>query len=210
MLLLTPKGLRHLTEARLASILKANTQIPFLHERLQLLQDMGKILREQDVESWSALLEQNHQDALIIAERLTHIFPTVFKDEVIYQNQPVRFWKRAQLAALHLSQYIPSLNISGLTALADYKIPNVLRQMGILDYHPVLAKRIEKKEEIVAGSEEEVEIRASMVIAIDMATKELQTRIPEATAIQLNTAFWQMGRTLPTDAPHHYTKTIWY
>jgi hypothetical protein len=208
--LLTPEGLQHLTEAHLADILKANTQIPFLHERLRLLQDMGKVLLERSVESWSALLEGNHHDAFMIAERLTHIFPMVFKDEAMYQNQPVRFWKRAQLAALHLSHFIPSLNISGLTALADYKIPNVLRQFGILEYHPVLAEKIEKKEEIVAGSEEEMEIRASMVIAVDLATKELQTRFPEATAIQLNDIFWRMGRTLPTDAPHHRTKTIWY
>lgn len=208
--LLTPEGLQHLTQVQLADILKANTQIPFLAERLHLLQDVGKVLMEQHVESWSALLEENHHDALAIAERLTHIFPTVFKDEAVYQNQPVRFWKRAQLAALHLSHCIPSLNISGLTALADYKIPNVLRQLGILEYHPVLAERIEKKEEIASGSEEEMEIRASMVIAIDTATKQLQVRLPEVMAIQLNDIFWHMGRTLPTDNPHHRTKTIWY
>ncbi len=208
--LLTPEGLQQLTSTHLADILKANTEIPFLSERLRLLKDLGRTLIEQHVESWSALLEGNHHDAFTIAERLTHIFPTVFKDEAVYQNQPVRFWKRAQLAALHLSHCIPSLNISGLTALANYKIPNVLRQLGILEYNPALAERIKRKEEIVAGSEEEMEIRASMVIAIDTATKQVQARFPEATAIQLNDLFWHMGRTLPTDSPHHRTKTIWY
>ncbi len=208
--LLTPEGLQHLTQAQLADILKANTQIPFLHERLELLQTMGRILIEQNIESWSALLEGSNHNALTIAERLTQIFPAIFKDEVTYGNEPVRFWKRAQLAALHLSHCIPALNTSGLTALADYKIPNVLRQLGILEYYPALAKRIGKKEEIVAGSEEEMEIRASMVIAIDLATKQLQMHLPEATAIQLNDIFWHMGRTLQTNSPHHRTKTIWY
>ena len=74
----------------------------------------------------------------------------------------------------------------------------------------LLAEKIEKKEEIVAGCEEEMEIRASMVIAVDLARKELQTRFPEATAIQLNDIFCHMGRTLQTNSPHHRTKTIWY
>lgn len=209
-LLLTPEGLQHLTHAQLADILKANIPIPFLAERLQILQNMGRVLMEQKVESWSSLLEENRRSAIAIAERLTHIFPFVFKDEAVYQNQSVRFWKRAQLAASHLAHHIPSLDLSELTAFADYKIPSVLCQLGILEYHPTLAERIKRKEEITAGSEEEIEIRASMVIAIDTATKYVQTRFPEATAIQLNDLFWHMGRTLPTDNPHHRTRTIWY
>lgn len=100
---------------------------------------------------------------------------------------------------------------SRLTALADYKIPSVLRNLGILRYEESLANRTDHRVEIKSGSREELEIRAHQIAAIDRATKLLQESIPSATAIQLNDVFWLMGRKKsPNNKSHHRTKTIWY
>ena len=38
-----------------------------------------------------------------------------------------------------------------LTAFADYKLPQVLRELGIISYHPELAARIDAMEYLQAG-----------------------------------------------------------
>lgn len=50
---------------------------------------------------------------------------------------------------------------------ADYIVPAVLQQLGVLKYSSSLASTIEASSEIVPGSEEEVELRACSVYAVE-------------------------------------------
>ena len=50
-----------------------------------------------------------------------------------------------------------------LTVFADYKLPQVLRRLGVLRYAPHLAERIDRLKPLEAGSREEGEIRAATV-----------------------------------------------
>jgi hypothetical protein len=206
---LEPTFLENLSREALGSIFAANIEIPSLDERLALLHDLGRTMREQGMMSWQSTIA-GADDALDIAQTLVDRFPTIFKDEAMYEGSTIHFWKRAQLAASHTSVF-HAYDRSRLTALADYKIPSVLRNLGILRYEASLADRIDHHVEIKSGSLEELEIRAHQIAAIDRATKLLQERTPSATAIQLNDVFWLMGRKKsPNDKPHHRTKTIWY
>lgn len=204
-----PQFLETLSRETLATILAANIEIPFLNERLAILHDLGRIMREKGMASWRSIIA-SADDALDIAQTLVDTFPTIFKDEAIHEGNIIRLWKRAQLAASHISTLAPCSR-ARLTALADYKIPSVLRNIGILRYKKSLADRVDHYIEIKSGSLEELEIRAHQIAAIDRATKVLQERVPSATAIQLNDVFWLMGRQKsPGDKPHHCTKTVWY
>ncbi len=206
---LEPPFLEALSREALVDILVANIEIPFLDERLAILHDLGRITREKGIASWQSIIA-GATDTLDVAQILVDTFPTVFKDEATHEGNIIRFWKRAQLAASHLSIF-RQLDRSRLTALADYKIPSVLRSLGILRYEESLADRIDHHIEIESNSLEELEIRAHTIAAIDHATKLLQKSIPSITAIQLNDMFWLMGRKKsPSDKPHHRTKTIWY
>ena len=51
--------------------------------------------------------------------------------------------------------------------MADYIVPAVLRQLGVLRYSSTLASTIEANSEIGPGSEEEVELRACSVHAVE-------------------------------------------
>lgn len=51
--------------------------------------------------------------------------------------------------------------------MADYIVPAVLRQLGVLKYSSTLASTIEANSQIVAGSEEEVELRACSIYAVE-------------------------------------------
>ncbi len=63
-----------------------------------------------------------------------------------------------------------------LTAFADYKLPQVLRELGIISYDRRLASRIDAMESLRAGCEEEVEIRAMTV----WAAEQLEEGFPGA------------------------------
>lgn len=51
--------------------------------------------------------------------------------------------------------------------MADYIVPAVLQQLGVLKYSSTLAKLIEANNEIDSGSEEEVELRACSIYAVE-------------------------------------------
>lgn len=58
-------------------------------------------------------------------------------------------------------------DIGSITIMADYIVPAVLRQLGVLRYSSTLASTIEANSEIGPGSEEEVELRACSVHAVE-------------------------------------------
>jgi hypothetical protein len=133
-----------------------------------------------------------------------------FRDVAVYRGEPVAFLKRAQIAAhdcgVALGEDAPVglLDRAGLTAFADYKVPQVLRAEGVLVYEPELAETVDRRVELAAGSEDEVEIRALTVLAVDRLAGLLGM---EACAV--DTLLWWRGQGL-MEPPYHRTRTVWY
>lgn len=96
-----------------------------------------------------------------------------FRDHTVYKGRQVFFYKRAQIFAADLygafkgQQYGEFIDISSITIFADYIVPAVLRQLGVLKYSPSLASIVDSKNEISSGSEEEIELRACSVYAVE-------------------------------------------
>lgn len=96
-------------------------------------------------------------------------------------------YKRAQILAADLwgayggKGYGEFYDIGSITIMADYIVPAVLRQLGVLKYSATLASMIEKKSEIGSGSEEEVELRACSIYAVekmkDLISKKLGRKV---------------------------------
>jgi len=57
--------------------------------------------------------------------------------------------------------------IDQLTTFADYRVPQILREMGVLVYSADLSAVVDAKETIASSTRFEVEIRASTVVAVD-------------------------------------------
>jgi hypothetical protein len=131
----------------------------------------------------------------------------------LHLGEPVALLKRAQIAAhdcgLALGEAAPAglLDRSGLTAFADYKVPQVLRAAGALVYSADLAATVDARAELPSGSEPEVEIRALTVVAVDRLTALLNDRLLDAPAV--DTLLWWRGQGLK-HPPYHRTRTIWY
>lgn len=91
----------------------------------------------------------------------------------MYKGRQVFLYKRAQIFAADLfgafrgQGYGEFKDIGSLTIMADYIVPAVLRQLGVLKYSPTLASTIEASGEIGPGTEEEVELRACSVHAVE-------------------------------------------
>jgi len=216
--LLDPKYLENLSKEDLAKILKGNIEIPLFQERLNLLRELGKNILEKYDGAFKNVVEKAGGDAVKIVELLAKDFSKVFNDVANYQDQKVKFYKRAQLVPAHLFDLLKfgliSIPLSGydeLTAFADYKAPQLLRKFGILEYTNELASKIDNRVEIPGGSDEEIEIRANTIWAIELATKILREKFPQANAAKVDGIFWFKGQVKsPDDKPYHRTKTIWY
>lgn len=91
----------------------------------------------------------------------------------MYKGRQVFLYKRAQIfvadlwGAFNGQGYGEFKDINSLTIMADYIVPAVLQQLGILKFSPKLASTIEASGEICPGTEEEVELRACSIHAVE-------------------------------------------
>jgi len=94
----------------------------------------------------------------------------------------------------------------------------------VLKYSPALEKIIDAKHELLAGSEEEVEIRAATVQAVEQmreawfqkeggkeGRKEGGREGGGVMSVEVDWLLWQVGEKLKEELPpHHRTITIFY
>lgn len=111
---------------------------------------------------------------------IIEFFPN-FQDERIYKGEIIYIYKLAQLLTsdiLHIREMKEGISVSyqNLVGCADYKIPQVLRAMGILIYDKELSNRVDNHIEIKKGSTYEVEIRAGMLTVICKIEKLLMSQ----------------------------------
>lgn len=128
-----------------------------------------------------------------------------FKDETMYKGKHIYFYKRAQLFVsdiLHLREILEKIkcDYSHLRGCADYKIPQIMRSLGILEFCDDLERLVEKEVEIEKDSEFEVEIRANTLEAIRYISEKLN--VPP---IDVNDYFWAISQNkkIITKKYHH-------
>lgn len=91
----------------------------------------------------------------------------------MYKGHQGFLYKRAQIFATDLwgafkgESYGEFHDIGAITMFADYIVPAVLQQLGVLRYSSSLANIIEGSNELASGSEEEIELRACSIYAVE-------------------------------------------
>jgi hypothetical protein len=102
-------------------------------------------------------------------------------------------------------------DLDQLTAFADYKLPQLLRAHGALVYAPELAAAVDSYTEIPAGSDEEIEIRAATIWAVELLRRALAARGVSRTASAIDYRLWVESQTATPDMrPYHRTRTVYY
>jgi hypothetical protein len=212
--LLDPVVLASVTKEKLADILRGNTEIPLLDERKQILNNVGKIIIEKYKGKFSNVIAEAEGDAMRLLNIILTEFNPSFEDSYDYKGQKVYFNKRAQamVESIHSifggKDYGSLKNIELLTALADYIIPNMLRNAGILEYYPELADKIDRKEIIPMGSEYEIEIRAGVVWTVEYIRRGLLQKGILVSSKSINDYLWTQGGSVETQ--FHRTRTTAY
>lgn len=158
------------------SILGGDIQIPLFDERLDIIREISKIVNEKMNGNFYKYIQAINSDYELF-ELIINNFPN-FKDDRIYNGQTIYFYKLAQLLTsdiLHIREMKENIDVdcSHLIGCADYKIPQILRAMGILVFDDELSKLVDSQTELSINSEYEVEIRASMLTVINMIDKQL-------------------------------------
>ena len=103
----------------------------------------------------------------------------------------VHFYKRAQIAVSDIWAALGKKNSSSadtpaslqicqfndmqkVTTFPDYRVPQILRHVGCLEYSPSLAKLVDEQVEIQKSSIDEVSIRAGTVVAVEEIVKKVK------------------------------------
>ena len=208
--------LSQLTMDQLAGILGGRGELPLMKERLQNLRELGKVLQTDFGGKAFKLFEAAEGSALTLVRLLAAKFRS-FQDVAEFEGHKVFLYKRGQLLAADLYGALQGkgwghfYDIDKLTAFADYKLPQVLRHLGIFEYSPALASRVDQLIHIESGSPEEVEIRANTVWAVELIRRALERLGIQLNAFEIDWMLWNLGQKEEfREKPYHRTMTIFY
>lgn len=196
-------------------VLSGKGELLLLNEREQVIRETGRVLLERFDGQFIHAIESVSSRAWPLAVLLMTEFDS-FRDVGNYRGKIVYFMKRAQITVLDVSvawqhrDYPALAGLEELTAFADYRVPQALRHLGIMKFAEDLAGRVEKEEEIAAGSEEEMEIRAVTVHAVDRMVKSLAANGKKAAAWEVDWYLWELSHAPDVAIQHHRTRTIFY
>lgn len=191
-------------------------EIPLIKERFDILQENYKILKDKYDGRFSALVEMCDYNALKILSELVDNFPS-FRDETEYRGRKIAFYKRAQIligdlyCAFNGKKWGNLKNLDKITVFADYRVPQILRGYGILEYAGSLTSKIDNKELMSFGSEEEIEIRANTIWAGEFIKEELKKSEVNMRSFEIDWVLWNQAQEGGVDLkPYHLTETIFY
>ncbi len=187
------------------------TEIPLLKKRTENLREAGRVLLKKYDGKFSKAVEISEFDAIKLVQLIIDDFLS-FRDISILDGEKIFFLKRAQICPNDISYVFKSTgqqikNLQHLTAFADYKLPQILRMFGVLEYVDGLAEKVDNMIEISHDSREEIEIRVATIWAIEL----LRQKIQKLTAMEIDNALWLLSQEIKQEVkPYHRTRTIFY
>ena len=102
-----------------------------------------------------------------------------FRDEHVFEGRrkPIRILKRAQILVADLwacfegEDYGEFRDIDKITIFADYRVPQILNNLGCLYYSPPLETTIRGKKDIPSGSSWEMQLRGKHAMSLGAKLK---------------------------------------
>lgn len=188
--------------------------LPNIEERCRLWNELGTSLLQFYEGSAMKLIEESEFSAPRLVQLIVQSFPG-FRDETVWQGRWVAFYKRAQIAVgdLNAALRLNLKDMDKLTTFADYRVPQILRHWGALEYSTELEKKIDLLEELDVDNE--VAVRAATVVCVDELVDEVNSISvrTKMTAVTLDWYLWQVGEKMNGEGklkPHHRVNTIFY
>ncbi len=208
--------LAEMSQETLTDILGGRGDLQLMERRLVILRELGQVLQGAYGGEACRLLDAAGGSAVGLVRLLATQLES-FRDVAEYRGQDAFFYKRAQIFAADLygtfqgKDWGAFKDIDQLTAFADYKLPQVLRHLGILQYDMELAQKVDAEILLEPGGPEEVEIRANTIWAVEELRREMGRRGQDLRAFEIDGILWNMGQQdRYRTKPYHKVRTIYY
>ena len=192
-----------------SDILSGNIEIPLLEDRYNTLVNISNVVNDKMNGNFYEYIKEYTNDTDLFNLIIDNF--SSFIDEREYNGKKIYFYKLAQLLTsdvLHMRMLLENvqIDVSNLVGCADYKIPQTMRAIGILEYSNDLSKTIDSRLEIELSSSYEVEIRASMLVVIDYISKKINID-----RIDINDFFFIFKKAVKDIAkPYHLCRNVNY
>ncbi|PLN83930.1 UPF0553 protein c [Aspergillus taichungensis] len=172
-------------EEKLQHVFRSATEepIPLFQERVACLREAGRVLCKDFEGKFLNCIYNANYSAAALVNLLAESF-SCFRDETSFQGRRVRLYKRAQILVADLwacfngESFGEFHDIDKITMFADYRIPQILHQLGCLSYSPPLTSHIRDLKPLPHGSTWEVELRATSIWCVELIRREIELRHP--------------------------------
>ncbi|RDB14533.1 hypothetical protein Hypma_016343 [Hypsizygus marmoreus] len=232
---------------------RSTETIPLLPQRITIMREVGSILCSNFGRSFQGFIDEFQRQhngegtALELVHMVTETFPS-FRDEVIFEGVKVCLWKRAQiLVAETWAAFYPATltakhpifpgqrgpQIHQLTMFADYRVPQILHHLRILEYPPDLIRMLQAGVPLESGSREELSLRSASIIAVERVREQILRIIAEEdgangvsdgaiSSVLIDFYLWDLAKKVESGeekidgletaemVPTHRTRSIWY
>ncbi|XP_039259045.2 queuosine 5'-phosphate N-glycosylase/hydrolase-like [Styela clava] len=213
-----------------SDIFRSDTEIeiPLLDKRFEGFKESGRVLLEKFNGSFINCIRQCERDAVTLMNLVVENFPS-FRDESVFQNQRVAFYKRAQILVADIWCCFEGkglgefTNIDEITMFADYRVPQSLEYFEILKYSEELKKALSQRIVFPPGHRFELEIRGSSIEAIERLTSQVrklladddikESKLSGVNSITVDNFLWDYAREHRekiNHLPFHLVRTIFY
>ncbi|XP_058808462.1 queuosine 5'-phosphate N-glycosylase/hydrolase [Phymastichus coffea] len=223
--------LSKVTEEEVRRILRPDedsAETPLMKKRVENLNEIGRVLLDKYNGTFKECVKACNNSAEKLLKFIVTDFPC-FRDEAVYKNQRVSFYKRAQIligdiwACFNGKDLGEFKDIDYITMFPDYRVPQVLLHYGTMEYSHSLMEKLLSEDELPHGSEEEIEIRGCSIEAVERVVKETRYLIENDTtsdlrgldcnSILVDHFLWDYRRKYAKEletVPYHKTRTIFY
>ncbi|PJB69905.1 MAG: hypothetical protein CO093_09265 [Alphaproteobacteria bacterium CG_4_9_14_3_um_filter_47_13] len=175
------------------------------------LRDLGTDITQKASGSFLRYVEDMKPSAENMVKRLIEM--PGFKDTHQYKGQIIPFYKRAQHNVTVLNLMFNRLgkplfnDADQVTMFADNAVAALLHADGLLEYSTCLQQKIENREELPSGSEEEIEIRGCEGHVVELLSAETNMK-----ATDIDFILWHNHTETKNSgkAPSHRTLSQFY
>src|SRR5205823_11565076 len=120
-------------------VLRGDNTIPWIERRLENVRELGDVLIAKYDGSFAKAVDSCGGSAVKLVDLVVTNFLS-FDDVADVDGREVRFYKRAQILVADLhgafkgEKWGRFADLAQISAFADYKLPQILRHMGLITY----------------------------------------------------------------------------
>ncbi|MBU3934775.1 queuosine salvage family protein [Patescibacteria group bacterium] len=196
------------------NILRGGENLSFLEKRWKIVRAVSdKIIRKYG-NSVNFFLSADKKVAVLV-KKIYEELPS-FNDISVYNGKKVYLLKRPQILLADAWGSFDGKGITEfedmdyLTCFPDYKVPQALNYLGILEYSEHFNRKIKNRILIPHNSKQEVEIRSATVWGVEYLKEELEKEGKSFYAFEVDWILWNKAQQNKIEKPYHLTKTIFY